>query len=271
VEIGLTGTTGKLLTVNAEQDGTDWTRRPTIFTRIRARGLNTSVVGWYLPYCGIFAADLSDCYWEAIDTRVKGFDPRFSTSLLSELRSLSPLEERQRHLGRYQRLEREALTDAIDPGLNLVLLHMPVPHEPAIYDRKAGQLTIFNFHRDWYLDNLALADRTLGDLRRAMEKAGVWDSSTILVTSDHGLRWYAGWSEHTSPLVPYLLKLPGQREARPYTDPVHTILTADLIEAVLSGEVKDPDQAVTWLDQRTRPPEAPKLNTAKLSATPASR
>lgn len=253
VEIGLFGNGGKLLTVDAEQDGTDWTRRPNIFSRIRARGLNTSVDGWYLPYCRIFASALSDCYWEAIDTRVRGFEPSLATSLGSELRSLSPLEERQRHLRRYERLRREALEDASDRSLNLVLLHMPVPHEPAIYDRKAGRLTLFNFRADWYLDNLALADRTLGDLRRAMEQAGVWDSTTVLVTSDHGLRWYAGWSEQSSPRIPYILKLAGQKQGRQYRNNFHTILTADLIDAVLSGEIRDSDQAVAWLAVHAQP------------------
>jgi len=266
VEVGLIGGNGKLLTVGAGRDGADWTQRPNIFSRIRARGLNTSVDGWYLPYCRIFARDLSDCYWEAIDTRVKGFDPSFSASFVSGLRSLSPLGERQRHLRRYQALERESITDAIDPTLNLVLLHLPVPHEPAIYDRKSGRFTVFNFRTDWYLDNLALADRTLGDIRRAMEKAGQWDRSTVLVTSDHGLRWYAPWHETTSPRIPYLLKLPGQRAGRPYTPVLHTILTADLIEAVLSGQIRDPDQAVSWLDARSQARADAKLRAGALSA-----
>ena len=44
-------------------------------------------------------------------------------------------------------------------------------HEPAIYDRDSGELTIFNFGKDWYLDNLALERPVMvhdlpGDARR---------------------------------------------------------------------------------------------------------
>ena len=244
---------GRLLNVYDPAHAVDWTKGSSIFSWARSQGFDATIVGWYLPYCRVLASELSDCYWESMDTRVRGFEPSLRNSVLSVFRSLWPLEQRQRHLLRYRRLLRESIEDATDPTLSLVLLHLPVPHQPVIYDRRSGHFTIFNFHQDWYLDNLALGDRMLGDIRRAMEQAGVWDRTTVLVTSDHALRWYTGWSETSSPRIPYLVKLGGQTEGREYNNRFHTILTRELVEACLLGRVRTPDELTAWLDPRSTP------------------
>ncbi len=253
IMISLSGPRGRITSIDHHPSNLEWSSQPNIFAWTRAQGLNGTIVGWYIPYCRIFPDVLSDCYWEAMDSRVRAFEPSLDTSLRSVVRSLWPMEERQRHLLRYRRLVKESIEDATDPTLSLVLLHLPVPHEPAIYDRKSGQLTMFNFHSDWYLDNLALADRTLGEIRRAMEQAGVWESSTVLVTSDHALRWYAGWNEQGSPLIPYIVKLPFQKRGIPYHNRFHTINTHDLIQASLEGQIRSPEALLDWLDRRSLP------------------
>lgn len=261
VEVGLFGRSGHLITAEDNPEQVDWLREPNVFSWTRSQGFDGTIVGWYIPYCRVLAPVLSDCYWEAIDTRVRGFEPSLGTSFRSVLRSLWPLENRQRHVLRYHRLLRESIEDATDPTLSLVMLHLPVPHEPAIYDRDSGELTIFNFEKDWYLDNLALGDRTLGDIRRAMEKAGTWDRSTVLVTSDHALRWYPDWSEESSPRIPFMVKLPGQKHGIEYHKRFHTLLTRELIQACLTGQLRTPDDLVAWLDQRSKalaPPAASK-------------
>jgi len=258
VEIGLFHGTGLLVTADDQNKPVDWIKESSVFSWVRSQGWDATIVGWYIPYCRVLAPVLSDCYWESIDTRVRGFEPSLSTSLGSALRSLWPLEDRQRHVLRYDRLLRESIEDATDPTLSLVLLHLPVPHEPAIYDRSSGHLTIFNFARDWYLDNLALGDRNLADIRRAMEQAGVWDRSTLLVTSDHALRWYADWNEQSSPRIPYMVKLAGQKHGLEYHNRFHTLLTRELIQACLLGQIRTTDELRAWLDLRSKPvPPAP--------------
>ena len=212
----------------------------------------------------MLAPVLSDCYWEPIDTRVRGFEPSLSTSLVTVIHSLWPLEDRQRHVLRYHRLLRESIEDATDPTLSLVLLHLPVPHEPAIYDRSSGRLTIFNFRKDWYLDNLTLGDHVLGDLRRAMEQAGVWDRTTVLVTSDHALRFYAGWNELSSPRIPYMVKLADQKRGIEYHNRFHTLLTRELIQACLLGQLRTPDELLAWLDQRSKPAPPPSTGAVRM-------
>lgn len=252
VAASFAGMNGRIVSVDERNTPPKLTDPANIFAWVRQERLNGSIVGWYIPYCRFFAPVLSKCYWYPFDSRVDGSEPSLAASLGSVVRSLWPLHRRQRHIDRYRRLLRKAIEDANDPTLSLALLHLPVPHEPAIYDRNSDRLTIFNFRQDWYLDNLVLADRALGDIRRAMEASGMWDKSTVLVTSDHALRWYAGWNEQSSPRIPYIVKLPGQKSGVQYRHRFHTLATHDLIEACLSGNIHTPAQLVSWLDRRSQ-------------------
>ena len=250
-----TGKAGLRLTFVDESKQVDWPGAPNLFSEARQAGFNTATVGWFLPYCRVFRESLNSCYWESLDTRVRGSDPDLMISLTSQLRNLSPLEVRQRHLRRHIEMLGQAKKVAADPKFGFVLLHLPEPHEPAIYRREQGELTLFNFRSDWYYDNLALADRTLGALRREMEGAGVWDSTTVIVTTDHPLRWYAMLDETVDPHVPFLVKLAGQKQGIVYHSPLRNMVAHDLTLALLRGELSQPAEVTRWLDRRVaRPP-----------------
>jgi arylsulfatase A-like enzyme len=124
---------------------------------------------------------------------------------------------------------------AVDTRFQLVFIHFPVPHLLGIYDRRAHDYTgdYSTSDSSSYLDNLALADRTLGDVRRSLEHAGLWDETALLVTSDHPLRdWIiedAGWwkDHETASLgaiprryVPFLFKIPN-KAAREVHEPLN--------------------------------------------------
>ena len=93
---------------------------------------------------------------------------------------------------------------ASDPALDLVLIYLPIPHPPFFFDRHTGQSSTHG--NASYLDNLALADRALGELRRSLEDAGQWVNTAVLVMSDH---WYRGKSSwRTLPGRPFGLSRP---------------------------------------------------------------
>lgn len=264
------GASEMLVDVNLDpSDDVNWPAEPNLFDQARRLGYNVGVVGWYLPYCRIFGKSLASCYWEAIDSRVSGARPSLTTSILSQVRTLSPLADNARHVNRYRNMMKRAEEAAADPRLQLVLLHLPVPHYPGIYDPKTGGLTAYDFRDSWYFDNLALADRTVGDLRRAMEKAGLWESTTVLVSTDHALRWMSGFNETTDPRVPYLLKMPGQRQAYSYSRPFTTLLTHDLILDVLQGRLKEPEDVARWIDRRPPLRVPPALLSAQVPGSAA--
>ena len=129
------------------------------------------------------------------------------------------------------------------------LVHLPIPHAPHAYDRKTGEFTLGNSPIAGYVDSLALLDRTIGEIRRSMEKAGTWDSTTVLFTSDHPYRESMQLDGKSDPRIPYILKLASQKEGVEYTPRFNTVLTADLLIAVLRGEIADVASAAAWLDR----------------------
>jgi arylsulfatase len=83
----------------------------------------------------------------------------------------------------------------------------------------AGRRTLSEEEKDHlvrlYDGNLAWADRELGVLRRALEKAGLWDHLAVLVTGDHGEALLEhGYTGHNIQLfdevtrVPMVMRLP---------------------------------------------------------------
>jgi arylsulfatase A-like enzyme len=88
-----------------------------------------------------------------------------------------------------------------------VLIHLLTPHFPHAYDRAAGTFTLGNAPLRGYYDSLALTDLALAQLRRAMEAAGTWDSTTVLLSSDHPMKHAALLDGKSDARVPFLLKL----------------------------------------------------------------
>src|SRR5262245_26591823 len=112
--------------------------------------------------------------------------------------------------------------------------------------------------RDEYFDNLVLADRAFEELPRAMQRASVWEQTTVLISSDHGWRndvrgeltdvVHTALPRKPLPLVPFLLKLPGHDQPLDYSASLNTILTHDLILELIRGELSTPRRVVSWLD-----------------------
>ena len=82
-----------------------------------------------------------------------------------------------------------------------------------------------------------------------MEAAGNWDSSTVLFTSDHHFRQDVVIDGKRDSRIPFMLKLAGQKEGIVYGTPFNTVLTGDLLLAVLRGEVTSATGAVEWIDR----------------------
>ena len=169
---------------------------------------------------------------------------------------------RQEKIERFSWLRDRALEIVSDPTIGLALIHLPIPHPPAIYSRTRGTLTAQG--RIGYLDSVVLVDRTLGVLRRTMEQSGLWDRTAVLVSADHGWRTHlwrgdAEWTpdeeaashEDTSG-VPFLLKLPEQTSSVVYSKRFNTIITRQLITGILNGQLTD-SSALTGFIERTMP------------------
>ena len=146
------------------------------------------------------------------------------------------------HTQSYLSILRRSEEIIVNPAFNLTYLHFPVPRCPCIYNSAEGGLSINAGNS--YFDNLVLTDHTLGQLRRRMESAGLWEQTIVLVTSDHWLRE----DNHTDRRVSFILKMPGQNRALSYDVPFNTVVTHDLVLALLRGELKEAEGVALWLD-----------------------
>jgi hypothetical protein len=255
--------TGKNLAIVAPQgprtallDGATIAKLPTIFSSVRGKGGSAAVDGWYIPYCRVFAQDLAACSWHEIDNTLSETKGTFAESVALQQQSLFeygyltlfPESLRARHRIRMlQDMLEESKRYASDPSLDFIFLHLPVPHPPHFYDRASRTFTRRNAGAQGYADSLALADVFLGEIRASMTRAGLWDHSTVLVSSDHPNRTSQDFDGKTDPRVPFILKLAGQTSGLAYHAPVHTVITKSLLEAILNTQINTAQDAATWL------------------------
>ena len=234
-----------------------WSTQPNVFSRTRVFGYDTALVGWELPYPRVLGNALGIADWRPSPAYEQTRGETVSEALWNQWGSLAPPVHVRRLFGqRVAELGDRAIRIASDGRFGLVLLHLPLPQPPGIYDRVTGRLTPWNFTgaETEYLDNLALADRVVGELRRGLERARLLDRTWIVVSSD---RWWRaskrpdGQVDHR---VPFLVRSPeGDRTAH-VDGAFSTLSTHDLILAILRGSIGDTDSAAAWL---RRYPSAP--------------
>ena len=241
-----------------ESNWQSWAQADHVFAAARRLGASTSVVGYYLPYCRLFSASLSACAWWSPSMMAfppsEGFLPAAATQLstLVETRRWGLLDRPilQREAVRIQiEMRRAAVAAAADPGFDFVLLHLPSVHEPYCYDHRTGSFTLKGNPKTGFLDSLEWADRTLADIRRAMQGRSLWDDTLIVLSADHPLRDAALIDGRSDARVPFLVVAPSS--PAPVVEPrrFNTAITRDLILAALAGELASPAAVAPWLER----------------------
>jgi hypothetical protein len=158
-----------------------------------------------------------------------------------------------RNVVEHQRLVGEVVAEATrraaDPALDLVFLHLPVPHFPFYYDAETGKDAEPLRPVMGYLDHLQLGDHVLGEIRRAMQAAGLGDRTVLLVSSDHWNREADRIDGRMDHRVPFLLSFPGDSGGVRYAAPFNTVLSRRLVTAIMNGEIGTAAEAAAWLDR----------------------
>lgn len=226
-------------------------------------GFNTAILGSELLYCRMFS--VASCFappsrteeialrrptvvdraWHAITSRVSR-RPLFDAETRRQARAAEAVA--------FDEMRRRAVALATDTRYQLVYMHFPIPHLLGIWNRRENKYSTDD--RASYLDNVALADRTLGEIRTSLERAGTWNDTVVLVTSDHPLRdqtieaaqWWND-SETASiraerKYVPFLLKVAGSYKLHA-TFPATR--TGDLLRAILDRRVTTTQQVEALL------------------------
>ena len=280
-----------LLVQPRQQRESPWRDQPNVFEQARQIGANSSLVGWQLPYCRLIGDLLAHCFDQpgghppsALLREIEASESSFGDTLeflffmqfenlLDLFRPLGAAVSpdirdtfvQRRQLRQFLAIRDRAQQEVADASMDFVFVHFPTPHLFAIYDRTHSDFAVRPDTS--YLDNLALVDRTVGEIRRTLEQRGEWESTTLMVTSDHALRpamWHNrhNWSPQFEQLigpgasrtVPFILRLAGNHDGAVYEPSVSNVVTAQLSLAALRGDVSTPQEAVAWLSEHGRHP-----------------
>jgi hypothetical protein len=244
-------------------------QQATVFGEAKRLGWTTGIAGWYNPYCHILHDVLDSCYWQSIvpfEGKVAGAEPTLGEVVAAPFewptrRSLVTLYGSviKAHMEEYVDLTGASDSLIRNEGIDFVFLHLPVPHPVGIYNRKTGRLGTVGS----YIDNLALADKTVGDLLQTIQGTAASGRTIVIISSDHSWRidaWRYGslWTNEdqrasggkfdTRPFL--LIHFPGSGARETRAEPLPELATTGILNAILKGEVRSPGELNEWLDGR---------------------
>jgi len=228
-----------------------------LFGMAKQRGLTTSIVGWYVAYCPVFAGIATDCYWSNEDAQDRGptsTGASFAQNVWFPLRILaeqitSPSRawadvarwNGEGHIVSVENVRDHALQTIANSQADILFLHLPAPHPPAFWDRKTGTFAVGGS----YLDSLDFSDRLLGQILNLLETQPRWAATTLIVQGDHSWRtamWrpLPGWSaedERAShggqwdPRPVLMIHAPGQKSAETVAEPTSVMYVHEAVAA----------------------------------------
>lgn len=230
-----------------------------IFAMAKQIGLTTSVVGWYIPYCPVFAGVATECYWDNADAQDRGptlISASFAEDVWFPLRIMAEhllwrrrawtdetLWNARGHEASVKEISQRAVQTVAASQADVLYLHLPVPHPPAVWNRR----TVKFEPGGSYLDSLDCSDRLLGQILDLLEAQPRWPYTTLILQGDHSWRtqmWrpLPGWSAEDErisrggnfdPRPLLMIHARGQDTPETITAPtslmyVHTAVEADL-------------------------------------------
>lgn len=246
-----------------------WRSESNVFAETRSAGFNTALVGWYHPYCRVLGDSLTSCDWWPMNLQANSMGYGLPAHIRNQARSLFETSllsifgqslATRGHARTYLEMMERARQVTADPRFGLVFLHLPTPHAPHTYNRRTGRFDLANSPIKGYVDSLALADRTVGDIRRTLEQAGLWENTTVIFTADHSYRSSEALDGKNDERIPFLLKPAGGGGPIEYRPAFNTLLTRDLLRSVLRSEVQTSRDAAAWLDHHRTFGESPLNN-----------
>ena len=244
----------------------------TLFGLAQLNGWSTGVDGWMNPYCRTLAPVLNVCSWEPSEfLLMEAYGASEEKSVLANAavlpyavlaRLTSPrafpgdlaIQEYRNVMGRTH-----ALIE--NNQVRFVFLHLPIPHPLGIYDRTRHMLR----PSGTYLDNMVLADDSLGELLQEIDATPSASQTTVIVSSDHSWRipiwrhdrYWSAEEERASggrfderPVL--LIHFPGQKSGNDMNATLPEMLEHDMIADMLRGRINNPEDLSVFLSQHGR-------------------
>jgi hypothetical protein len=242
----------------------------TLFGLAQQNGWSSGADGWVNPYCRILAPVLNVCSWEPSHILLfEGYGASEEKSILADaavlphavlmrLTNSRAIRENASIQG-YRNVMGSTHALIEDEQIRFVFLHLPVPHPPGIYDRQRHMLR----PGGTYLDNLVLADDSLGTLLQEIDATPSAGQTTVIVSSDHSWRipiWrhakdWSGEEERVSggrfderPVL--LVHFPGQKYGKDMNAALPEMLEHDMIAEMLRNRINNPVNLLAFLSQQ---------------------
>ena len=229
----------------------DFSGYPNVFSRARAMGIDSAVVGWYLPYCRLLGHEISACSWLPMGQGYVVYKGGLLDLVLQE--GLGPLtfEDLTATRGRYYAAELsatllgEALRFVRDSHAPLLFFHLFGAHGHYFLSRTSPGVYQGGTRPSLYFDALSLVDTSIGQIRRELEAAGRWESTSLILSSDHPLRGVVDGKK--DPRIPFIVKLAGCSKSVTWGRRFNTVVTSGLVLSILHGDVRTHEQIGDWL------------------------
>ena len=136
-----------------------------------------------------------------------------------------------------------------DSRIRFAFVHLPVPHPPGVFNRRLHTLS----DQGTYLDNLVLADQSLGQLRSILQSMLVANNTTLTLSSDHSWRtlmwrptedWSPGGiaciARQLRSLPVLMVKFPGSVAGQVVAKAVDALVLHRILEDLLRGHMHSP-------------------------------
>ncbi|GLH75076.1 hypothetical protein GETHLI_35790 [Geothrix limicola] len=244
----------------AVQDGVrkGWDWDDSLYRDIQKSNGTVALIGWCFPYAPLYGHQIHDLHWvtqkvgsagklginrldwECVDIAREVIGPILFFSL--------PLEEKSRNHGlALKAMESMIERQAIGPRRDLVWVHFPVPHWPAVSGPKGS-----------YLDNLLAADAALKSFRSCLVQSGRWEDAIVIVVGDH---WFRRPADPNDPFVrgserrwikrdhrvPLLIKLQNQTTGVSCDSPCNTLLLRSLVNTFRQDRLHSSQDIIQWI------------------------
>lgn len=245
-----------------------------VFGEAKRLGWTTGVAGWYNPYCQILQSVLDTCYWQSIISFPVGIsgekhglaDVMFQPldGPLSHFKISASAEDLavMGHAQEYKDISAAADSLIENASIRFLFIHLPVPHPPGIYNRETHTLGV----KGTYLDNLVLADKTLGQLLGLIQRTTAASRTTFIISSDHSWRvdmWRVdpSWTLEEQraskgrfdrrPVL--MIHFPGCDSSELRSEPFPELGINGMLQAMLKDKLSSQTDMNRWLMQHERP------------------
>ena len=187
-----------------------------IFKTAKTLGYKTALIGWYHNYCSFLYQDLDYCRaysyykYNPIIDKFSLLNPiATNLGLLPYQKPFGYLKTRaaiSNQINTVKKSLQSSLHSIRSHNRSFQLLHFSVPHTPFIYDGNdyIYRNDAFSPNDDYYDKQLVLVDKIIGQLVNELKVLDAYNSSTIILTSDHNYR--AMFSENENFRVPLIIK-----------------------------------------------------------------